>query len=440
MFAAIHHKGLLIGDSTVPGESKGDDVFPGQSNAIQVSKNRWLLAYATRGFKFIDNDLSILFQLRADRPDGPVIREGVLSKTVNDWDPLGDGSALSKEHGHPVAFGVPKGALINGREAVNANCFAIKWRVVGIRNASIEEHMSGKFDKGRTGQGVEWMQVRLNEAEDDIEIIQPPAALRQTGCEEGDVFCRFNGGGTVRFMNQTFVSAVPFNQDATEWADINHFDDRRIAALKHRFNPALGRYEWVETGPLMGGEPRGIFETSLLRCGLDWIIAARKAFTVSEDGAVWMRTRDLFGDKPEYVLPPAPLSYSPISAYTCADGVIRLFTGDPAISVKPQGGRNPIRCWDIDPTTFEATNQRVIFDTFAAGLPMREACGPVVDMGRLVPHAGGRVQYFFHRVRPKAINYPCNTKATVNAEEKASAGIYYAELHYEQDYPGVWQF
>jgi len=57
MLESNHHKGFLIGDSTVPGGSKGDDVFPGQSNAIQVSKNRWLLAYATRGFSFIENDL-----------------------------------------------------------------------------------------------------------------------------------------------------------------------------------------------------------------------------------------------------------------------------------------------------------------------------------------------------------------------------------------------
>jgi len=438
MLETIRHRGLLIGDTTVPGETKADDVFPGQGNAIQVSATRWLIAYATRGFRFIDNDLSILFQLRADSPDGQVVKEGVLSRSVEGWAPLGDGRTFTKEHGHPALFGVPKGAKIAGAVPAHANCFAIKWRVIGIRPALEGER--GPFVKEPATQGVEWMQVRLNDREDDLEILHPPAPLRQAGCESGEPFCRFSGGGTVQSMNQTWVSAVPLNAECTEWADVNHFDGGRIAALKYRFDPALGQYAWIETGPLIGGGERGYFEAGLLRSEDSWIIATRKLFTPHENGVAWMRTRDLFGALPEPVCPPAPPSYSPISAYTCADGAIRLFTGDPSISSAPLGGRNPIRCWEIDPKTFEATDQRAIFDTYAAGLPMREACGPVVDMGRLVPHAGGRVQYFFHRVRPKAINYPANTKVSVNAEEKACAGIYYAELVYSEDQPASWQF
>ena len=50
-----------------------------------------------------------------------------------------------------------------------------------------------------------------------------------------------HGASPIRQMNQSFVQAVPFNEDASEWADVNHFDGGRLAALKYRYNRQRGR-------------------------------------------------------------------------------------------------------------------------------------------------------------------------------------------------------
>ena len=126
----IEPQGILIRDSGIPGETRADDVIPAHPNGIPVSRNRWLLVYATRGFRGVDDDLSILYQFRAGAPDGRVIKEGAFARTQNDWDPLGDGKNYVKQHGHPVAFGVPRGALIGGKPAPSANVFVVKWRKV----------------------------------------------------------------------------------------------------------------------------------------------------------------------------------------------------------------------------------------------------------------------------------------------------------------------
>src|SRR5262249_55600528 len=47
----IEHLGMLISECSVPGERRQEDVVPAHPNAIRVSKDRWLLVYATRGFR-----------------------------------------------------------------------------------------------------------------------------------------------------------------------------------------------------------------------------------------------------------------------------------------------------------------------------------------------------------------------------------------------------
>jgi hypothetical protein len=272
------------------------------------------------------------------------------------------------------------------------------------------------------------MQVRLNDREDDIEIVQPPTPLRPPA-----------RGWTS--MNQTFVQAVPFNRAATEWADVNHFDGGRIAALKYRFGSQSGRYECVAIGPFAGGGEQGLFEASLVSHHHGWIIAARKAFANREPGVAWIHTDDPFAAMPEPVCPLVPPSYAPVTMFRCADGVVRLFTGDPTVVEPPRGGRNPLFCWDIDPDRgFAASHRRVVFDTYSAGLPLRPECGPVVDMCKLLPHTGGNQQYLAWRVRPKAITYPANTKTVANAVEKQAAGIFHAVITYDRADPGPWTF
>ena len=45
MIERITQMGILIGECSLPGETKADDVFPAHPNGIQVSKDRWLLLY-----------------------------------------------------------------------------------------------------------------------------------------------------------------------------------------------------------------------------------------------------------------------------------------------------------------------------------------------------------------------------------------------------------
>jgi hypothetical protein len=238
----LEHRGALISECSLAGERRQDDVTPAHPNGIRAGKDRWLLVYATRGFRGVDDDRSLVYQLRAGSPEGRLVREGMLVSTRDDWEPLGDGKQYVKQHGHPVLFGVPRGARIGGKRAPSANVFVLKWRQVArVLDPERKMLVRGREDQAvreRT-QTVGWLQFRLNDQEDGLEILQPAAAMRQKGFEEGPAFCSAPG---VAWINQTYTQAVPFNADATAWADCNHFDNGRVAALKYVFNPARGLY------------------------------------------------------------------------------------------------------------------------------------------------------------------------------------------------------
>ena len=63
MISSIEHRGILIYECSLPGETRADDVFPAHCNALQLSQNRWLLVYVTRGFDGIDDDRSNAYQI-----------------------------------------------------------------------------------------------------------------------------------------------------------------------------------------------------------------------------------------------------------------------------------------------------------------------------------------------------------------------------------------
>jgi len=461
MIERIEPMGVLVGECTLPGETKGEQVWPAHPNGLQVSRDRWLIVYATRGCRFMDDDRSIVYQLREGAPDGRVITEGMLSKSFEGWDPVGDGRKCFKQHGHPVVFGVPKGALVNGRRVPHENLFVAKWRVVGIRDRGemddaefpaeqrrrwtgiqwISHKINVRYGWGAgIGQGVEWMQFRLNDHADDIEVVQPAGPLRQKDHDVGPTFCSPADGQHPTSMNQSFVQAVPFSDDCSEWADVNHFDGARIAPLRYAFNPDLGRYEWVQTGPMIGAAERGLYEASLARLDDSWLIAGRpKVDGRRGRGAGWMRTDDLFGRIPRPTYTETPDADTPIAVFLAADGGVRLFANDVNHDRPGRGGRNPLWCWEVDCDDFSITDRRMVFDTFDAGIPIRRECDPGVDMCKLMPHAGGRVQYLVHRVRTRALTIPY-LEAVVTPEELQAVGIYYEKVHYADDHPARWNF
>ena len=73
--------GKLIGECSLEGEHLADRVVPAHPNGIQLSKNRWLIIYATRKFRGTDDDASIIYQVREDTPDGKLLKEGMLAKS-----------------------------------------------------------------------------------------------------------------------------------------------------------------------------------------------------------------------------------------------------------------------------------------------------------------------------------------------------------------------
>jgi len=440
MIASIEHQGKLVHECSLPGERRSDWVTPAHPNGAQIGRRRFMLLVSTLGFRGVDDNLSILYQIRDRGYDGPVVKEGMLAQSINDWDPFGDGGKYVRQFGHPVMFGVPRGALLNGRTPPHANIFAVKWRVVArtlVREGGYLLWKNEPEELRRRTQGVEWLQFRINDAEDDIEIVQSARRLRQKGFETGAAYCEREVG----WMNQAFVQPVPLNRDCTEWADVNHFEGGRIAPLRYRFNPATRLYEWVQTGQVIGGE---LFEASLAPWHGDWIIAARREKGV---GAAWGRTNDLFGLPPRMVYPTdVGTQRAPLTAYVCADGVLRLFTGDPTISKDPRHhGRNPLYCWEIDPDRgFAASNRRKILDTFEAGIPITPEHHPIVDMAKLLPHAGGRTQLLVHRVRSVGMRVAQadmgGPPRQLTADDFDATAIYWAKINYTEEFPGLWTF
>ena len=448
----LRHEGLLVSECTLPGETHDDDVYAAHPNGIRASRDRWLITYSTRGMDGWDSDRSAVYQLRRNAPDGPVIKEGMLDAGIYDWDPLGDGNLCFKQHGHPAAFGVPKGALMHGETAPHANLFVIKWRVVGLAIDPQSGRIFGDDVLDQTTQDVEWMQIQLNEAEDDVEVVAPPASMRQKGYESE------SGSRTeardATWMNATFVQAVPFNDDCTEWADCNHFSPHGVAAFRYRYNPQRHLYEWVQTGPYLfeSSEGRCMFEASLARWRDEWIIGARIFDQGCSQGMAWLRTDDPFAPGGTPVITDTPACNAPRCAYTCADGVLRLFTGDPTAS--PYGDNaDPLYCWDIDPDQdFAATNRQVILDLREAGIV---AGRPKLDMCKLLTPLGNS-QTIIYRVAPR-FPIPAGTagdpahawreldqrkdfNSGFTPEEKNSFGIYHSKLVYSRKVPSPWRF
>lgn len=440
MIVNVNHTGLYIRECSLEGERRGDDVFPAHPNGIPVGPDAWFIIYATRGWRCVDDDRSVIGQLRRGGPDGPVICERLLRKSVDDWDALGDGRRFVRQHGHPVAFGVPRGARIAGRPAPSAGVFVAKWRLTAPGVVNPKTGFLERVDSvGDATQTVEWMQFRLNAAGDDIEILLPPQPLRQKGFENGQAFC---ANPALKRMNQSFVQAVPFNEDATEWVDANHFGGWHaggcVAALKYRFNAATGLYEWVEISPTMAAPGWSLGEASIARLGDRWFIAARCEGPEKAQRVGWVRTPDPFRTMPAPEFVTQPTLAAPLTMYACPDGKLRLFTGDPKVS--PTGNaRDPLYGWEVNPDDLSVANRVEILDSVRTGL-LDLACVPRLDMGKLLPHMGGRTQFFAHRIRVKNVLHPYGSLPAITEDQKAKCGIYGARVTYDREYPAAWQF
>jgi hypothetical protein len=438
----IEHLGPYISSCSLPGETKADGISPRHANCIQVAASRWLVLYSTHGYRGVDDERSIVYQLRADAPDGPIVREGFFARAIDDWRPPGLSPAPAgynyfKQHGHMTAFGVPKGARIEGRSVPHANRFVAKWRTLGrpLETARNYLHKAPKVGElvDRT-RYVEWVQFRLNEAEDDIEILEPVQRLRQQGFETGAKFTSLD----VAWMNQSYCPAVPLDARRDVWLDCNSFDGDRLAVLQYRFDPATDRYVWTNVSALIGTTASKMHEASLVRCDDGWLIAAR-----TEGKVAWSRAAEPLGPWSTPTFGDEPFIAAPLTVFRCADDVLRLFTGDPKISPH-RNGRDPLYCWDVQPTFDGATTseRRMLFDSVAAGLPLRVVVRPKLDFCELFPHVG-RTQLIVHGVSTRAYDHPYENRndiPPVTAAEKRVLGLYSARITYRREPPPLWQF
>ena len=438
---AIEVHGLFIDQCTLPGETRKDDVVLRAATEIQVAANRWLVLYNTHGYRGVDDKRSIVYQLRKDRPDGPVVKEGYLMRTENDWRPLGvtppaEGTSYVKQHGHMVAFGVPRDALIDGKVPAHANHFVALWRVAGRTLVKAENRLEKAGETQplfESMRGVEWCQFRLNAAGDDLEFTQPAHPLRQKGFETGPAYCERADAGT---MTQSYVQPVAANAAKTEWAVAEHFEGRKVAAIKFAFDEKTGLYDWVKTGPFIGDLKLPYWEASLIHTRDEWVMAARGNGKVN-----WVRSADPFQGWGTPAKPDAPSVSAPLTAFLCGDGIIRLFCVDKATS--PQNyDRDPLCCWDVKTQPeFEAINRRVIFDSLEAKLPIRPASRSKIDFCELGP-LHGQTQLLLFSVSARAYNFIYDGVGIppINQQEKDVAGVYYATMTYAEPVPAAWVF
>ena len=449
----IEHRGMLIDECSLSGETKSDSVVPAHPNGTRISKNRWLLVYATRSFRGNDDDRSVVYQLRGGSPDGEIIKEGILAKSIDDWKTTWKGKehTVKREHRSPVVFGVPKGAHIGGKPAQNENVFVTKWSTVAReidRETNIVEGTNLDPAMLKRTQRIEWAQIQLNDTEDDIEFLSQPEEFRQKGFENEQVFC---SAPDVSTMNQGKKQAIPYTEDCREWVDTSGFDGQRFSAIKYRFDEVAGLYEWVETGPfLFDPKEKYVHEAQIARYGDYWIAAARTDYVKNHvrlgRGLAWTRLEDPFVEPRAVVYPKYPQAAAPVSLFLCPDGILRYFAGE-GPSSPYQNERDPLYCWDIDPEKgFACTNRRIIFDTVKAGLPIRREAAPMADMCKLLPH-DGRTQYLLHRVNlVSRFTEHIHTEPVrwvfppVNEAEIRACGIYYAVITYEEGFPSPWGF
>ena len=438
MLTDIQYRGPLLVDTSIPGESKADRVIPAHGNgALQVSRDRWILFASTLDPNGWDAVRSIIYQIRASALDGPVVCEGLVTPAISGWDPLDQGMTLRKVHGMPMAFGVPKGAIRADEPMPNANVFVVKWyrRPLLELNGRLyqsHQHLDVWPDGPSTNRRllrVEWMQFRLNDTEDNIEILQQPMQVRQKGYEEGDAFCAL---GPDCFMNHAMTPPVTSDDSCVDWVACESFQGTeasghkthgQFAPVRYRWNVESGLYEWKDVGPLTTAEGRALGETSISRFADCWIVAAR-SFNI--DGSTfWYRSTDPFetlGD---------PVSrmgdWGPRHSYRCADGQLRLFFSDKDAS-PDHGSRNPLKVVDVDPQTFDYGNPRVVVDLNAAGLPFHQ---PFADMAKLCPPEGDRQCLIFRTIDRQMTADPDTGDPALSGDAFARAGLHYAELHYD---------
>lgn len=448
---SVRYLGPLITDTSIAGEGKADGIIPAHpgGGALRVARDRWMIFFATLDPAGWDCNRSIVYQLRRDAPDGPVLAEGLIDRGIDDWDPLERGDELIKSCGMPIAFGVPRGATLQGKPLAHANVFVIKWyrwahrrdgdRIVnpGDRVHNWADRLAVKHKTLR----VEWAQFRLNDMADGIELLTEPSVLRQRGYDTGDAFCAL--GPQVQ-MNHAMKPPVPEDPTCRNWVSIDtftpyshrHHDHGTVAAVRMTFNGHTGLYEWTDVGAPVSLPDRVVGEASVntLRGAASPYVICLRCFEYERrpSDTCWFRTADLFGDWGKPVFTPA--SSVPRIAFVCGDGELRMFSNTPLHD--DEHSRAVLAWWTVDTDNFSLRGPRTVVDARRMDWPFDV---PMVDMAKLCPPQGRR-QVLLFRVIDRSHTAPVSTGIGTSPAALAVAGIHAAELILAKPAPEPWTF
>ena len=441
----VQMKGVLIHGSTIEGQTRYDGIYPAHADAIQVSSNRWMILYSNRGFMGDDNYKSLVYQIRRDSLDGPLVREGILEKSRSFQLDHDESTTYSTQLGSPHMFGVPKG-LEKLHPAGNANIFVARWYIRHnlLRRASegTLKLSANRILPGIRSSGVQWVQYKLNESEDDIEIIQAPSMFTQKGFEESDSFCELGPDIT---MNHGFSRPFPLNDDQTHWCDV--ITAGGIAPVKFEFNPSMGKYEWTEVGTRIGDADYSLGEPSIVQVNDSFIIAARTGergwnkpnWKMKKGTIAWVRLDDPFSYNSYEIIYPEDARNGRAAPFTLAkmaDEGLRVFSNDDYNSPYPELNRNPLYVWDIDPGQgFQRMNRQVVYDGVALQLPG----APNANFVHLVTHSGGDKQFFTFFESHK-LTTPISDQVRQLYPREEEANVYYGAIQFDRECPSEWGF
>ena len=173
--------------------------------------------------------------------------------TVHLFQPLGNLSSRDVGPQHILLHGIAGGVVLDhiqkgfrirpgGEPLPNANHFVVKCYRHGLPEANgtilPRERFKAVWPEGSDVKAsilrVVWLQFRLNESENDIELLQDAGPLVQRGFEGADLPCEFAEGG----MNHSMLPPKPVETGCEEWMEIDHFGgnnrDARLAAVLYR--------------------------------------------------------------------------------------------------------------------------------------------------------------------------------------------------------------
>ena len=281
---------------------------------------------------------------------------------------------------------------------------------------------------------VEHVQFRLNDAEDDIEILQEVQMMRQRGFENSKFPCQH-----AMSMNRTMMPPKPVDGNFEQWMELdqfgNRYPDNRLAAVLFQFNHDKRLYEWTRTGPLSPVIPGvAAIEATLNHIGDEWIICARGYGGKGQ--TIWYRVKDPLEAWTDPILREEPGDHAHKTASVCADGVLRVFAHDRATSPLKEH-RNPLYCWDVNLKDFTVSNRRLIVDAHAAGLPIRY---PFVDCPKVLPAGNGKQYLGIRVISPLKWHEIPNYDGKLTQEEFGLMGGHVVEMKYDGPVPDEWDF